>query len=297
MTSSSGIEPTGEGLLIATDLDRTLLPNGPQPESPGARELFTRLAARDDVTVAYVSGRHLELVEAAIDAFSLPRPGFVIGDVGTTIYHADSGDRWSQPTGWETRIAEDWGGRDHAEVARLLQDIHELEPQPADRQGDRKLSYFVPFEHGQRDLAPRIASRLEGADVRARLVWSVDESAGIGLLDVLPAGASKLHALQALMSACGFGLHNTVFCGDSGNDLEVLVSAVPAVLVANALPDVRSEALERAGQGGHLDRLYVARGGFLGFNGFYSAGMLEGIAHYHPFLRPWLAAELDALTE
>ncbi|MCI5126782.1 MAG: haloacid dehalogenase, partial [Candidatus Electrothrix sp. AR5] len=31
-------------LLVCTDLDRTLLPNGPQPESPGARPAFAALA-------------------------------------------------------------------------------------------------------------------------------------------------------------------------------------------------------------------------------------------------------------
>ena len=31
-------------LLLCTDLDRTLLPNGEQPESPQARTLFARLA-------------------------------------------------------------------------------------------------------------------------------------------------------------------------------------------------------------------------------------------------------------
>ena len=35
-------------LLIATDLDRTLLPNGPQTESPGARELFGRACDAGD---------------------------------------------------------------------------------------------------------------------------------------------------------------------------------------------------------------------------------------------------------
>ena len=77
-------------LLIATDLDRTLLPNGAEPESPGAREMFARLVSRPEVTLAFVSGRHRELVEDAIEEFSLPQPDFVIGDVGTSIYHVDA---------------------------------------------------------------------------------------------------------------------------------------------------------------------------------------------------------------
>jgi hydroxymethylpyrimidine pyrophosphatase-like HAD family hydrolase len=37
-----------------------------------------------------------------------------------------------------------------------------------------------------------------------------------------------------------------VFAGDSGNDMEVLVSDIPAVLVANAPDAVRAEATARA---------------------------------------------------
>ncbi len=33
-------------ILLCSDLDRTLLPNGPQSESPGARRLLQRLAER-----------------------------------------------------------------------------------------------------------------------------------------------------------------------------------------------------------------------------------------------------------
>ena len=39
-------------LLLCTDLDRTVLPNGPQSESQGARTLFAALAARPEVTLA-----------------------------------------------------------------------------------------------------------------------------------------------------------------------------------------------------------------------------------------------------
>jgi hypothetical protein len=142
-----------------------------------------------------------------------------------------------------------------------------------------------------RELEPEILERLGAEGIAARLVWSIDEPAATGLLDILPARASKLHALEALMLMEGFSPGHTVFCGDSGNDLEVLASPVPAVLVGNAQADVRELALRLARQEGWEDRLYIARGGYLGMNGNYSAGMLEGIAHYHPEVTDWLAAE------
>ena len=59
-------------LLLCTDMDRTLLPNGTQPESPLARRRFAELAARDDVALAYVTGRDRRLVEQAMSNYQLP---------------------------------------------------------------------------------------------------------------------------------------------------------------------------------------------------------------------------------
>jgi len=125
-------------------------------------------------------------------------------------------------------------------------------------------------------------------NVHASLVWSIDEPAGIGLLDVLPARANKLHAVEFLMQQSGFSLADTVFAGDSGNDLPVLCSAIPAVLVANASDEVRSAALQQAAALGHTSQLYLAAGGWHGMNGNYSAGVLEGIVHFIPQTASWL---------
>ena len=112
--------------------------------------------------------------------------------------------------------------------------------------------------------------------------------AGIGLLDVLPSRGNKLHAVEFLMQQCGFSSADTVFAGDSGNDLQVLSSAIPAVLVANASPEVRVAAEQQATALGHASQLYLAAGGLLGMNGNYSGGMLEGIAHYFDYVDAWL---------
>ena len=275
-------------LLICTDLDRTLIPNGPQSESPDARAHFATLAAHQAVTLAYVTGRHHALVEQAINNYLLPLPDFVIGDVGTTIYHLGRQRDWVRQVAWEREIARDWGECTHADIKSLLIDLSALRPQETAKQNAYKVSYYVPLQSDRDTLSALIDSRLRAKGVSARLIWSVDEPAGIGLLDVLPARASKYHALEALMDMHGFGLDDTVFCGDSGNDIEVLASPIPAVLVANCQPQVRELAVRLAEEGGHADRLYVARGGFRGMNGNYSAGMLEGIAHYHPQCIDWM---------
>lgn len=275
-------------LLICTDLDRTLIPNGPQPESADARRRFAALAGRPEVTLAYVSGRHRELVEEAIAEWRLPMPDFVIGDVGTTIYRVGARQSWQRLESWEKRIAADWAGHSHGDLLALLQNITPLSLQESGKQNRLKLSYYLPVQEDTEPLSAVIRARLEQKAIRARLVFSIDEVEEIGLLDVLPAQASKRHAIEALMEELRFDTDRTVFCGDSGNDLEVLVSPIPAVLVANSSPDIKQLARRLASDAGTGESLYIAAGGFMGMNGNYSGGMLEGIAHYQHWIADWL---------
>jgi sucrose-6F-phosphate phosphohydrolase len=268
--------------LLCTDLDRTLIPNGKQDESPHAMERFKRLVDCAEVTLAYVTGRHRALIEQAIAEYDLPLPNFAIADVGTTIYRIDQAG-WSQSDEWDAQIAPDWQGLTHDELYRLLSVFPMLRLQEKEKQNRHKLSFYVPLETDAKRLLQEMDQRLKYSDIRANLIWSIDEKAALGLLDVLPVSANKLHAIRFLMQQQGFGHENTVFAGDSGNDLDVLLSSIPAVLVANADEEVRRQA-EQA----HKDTLYIAEGGYLGMNGNYSAGILEGIAHYHPEVDSWL---------
>jgi len=281
-------------LLLCTDLDRTVLPNGSQPESDGARRRFAALAARPEVTLVYVTGRDRGLVRKAIANYCLPQPDYVISDVGTTIYAVD-GDNWKLWHEWQQEIAPDWAGLDQGDVRKLLLDVTDLQLQEAAKQNLYKSSFYVPLYADTEDLAHAIRRRLEASGVRANLVWSVDEPRGLGLLDVLPARAGKKHAVFFLMQHTGHALGDTVFAGDSGNDLPVLASEIPAVLVANASAEVRREALAQAAARGHADALYIARGGFMNMNGNYTAGVLEGVVHYQPELRSWLMENPDAV--
>jgi HAD superfamily hydrolase (TIGR01484 family) len=274
-------------ILICTDLDRTLLPNGKQPESPGARAAFTRLVSRPEVILAYVSGRHRKLVEDAILEYELPLPDWVIGDVGTTIYQVRAGE-WLHWSEWEQEVSADWRGLTANNLRPLFTDLELLRLQEESKQNRYKLSYYLPLPTDIRALKKEMSRRLNLARMASSLIYSVDEAASTGLLDVLPALATKLHAVEFLMQQQGFDYTNTVFAGDSGNDLPVLASAVPSVLVANADGDVIEQAKTQALQQGTMAALYLAQGGFLGMNGNYSAGILEGVAHYHPDTLHWM---------
>ncbi len=268
-------------LLLCTDLDRTLLPNGGQPESAAARKYFTRLAQLPEITLAYVTGRHRALVEDAIYNYRLPQPDYAITDVGTRIYHIAQGD-WQPWPQWENEIDNDWAGISWQQLRDLFRDLPELRLQETSKQNTHKLSFYVPLDADREALLAVMQIRLAERNVRASLTWSIDEPAAIGLLDVLPACATKLHAIEFLATQTGFDITETLFAGDSGNDLPVLSSAIPSVLVANAGVEVMEAAQAQAVTAGHADALYIAEGGFLGMNGNYSAGILEGMAHFYP---------------
>jgi sucrose-6F-phosphate phosphohydrolase len=270
--------------LLCTDLDRTLIPNGAQPESPGARETFHRLVQRDDVQLAYVSGRHRELIAQAITDYDLPQPDFVIADVGSTLYQVEAGD-WRRGEEWDERIAPDWDGHSREALAQLLSVFGDLRLQEPAKQNRHKLSFYVDLAADTAALQAQMQHLLTEHGVKANLIWSVDEAAHIGLLDVLPASANKLHAIEFLMQQQGYGRLDTVFAGDSGNDLDVLKSDVPAVLVANAAPELKQQVKHI-----HKASLCTARGGFLGMNGNYSAGIIEGAAYHWPEIEAWLLA-------
>ena len=59
-------------------------------------------------------------------------------------------------------------------------------------------------------------------------------------------------------------------------------------MVANAVNYVREAATQRARAAGNEDTLYLAHGDYLGMNGNYSAGILEGVVHFMPELASWI---------
>lgn len=274
-------------ILLCSDLDRTLLPNGPEPESPRARPLLRRLARRPELTLAYVSGRHRALLQEAIREYQLPLPDYAIGDVGTTIYEIRQG-RWRSWPAWEQEIAPDWAGHSRDELARLFEDMEALSLQEAEKQNTFKLSYYAPPDTDHEALLAEMDARLRRRGVRASLIWSIDELKHVGLLDVLPRSATKYHAIRFLMERKGFDEAHTVFAGDSGNDLAVLTSGLASVLVRNAREEVRRQAVAAVRAKGFPQKLYLAQGGFLGMNGNYAAGVLEGLAHFQPVVLQWL---------
>lgn len=274
--------------LLCTDLDRTLIPNGEQPESPLARPLLWQLLARHDIQLAYVSGRDLNRVLGAIDEHRLRWPDVIVADVGTSIYVPDH-NGWKIHEGWAEQIGMDWNGMDTEGIRKCLAGFGELEDQESDRQTRFKRSYYLPIDADVADLSQRLEGQLQSYGINASLVFSDDPEKGVKLLDVLPRQATKYESVVHVQQMIGVSDRSTLFSGDSGNDVAALASAIPSVTVANADHETREAVRRLAAQNHTLERCYQARGGLrladgTELNGNYASGIVEGMAHFHPVL-------------
>jgi HAD superfamily hydrolase (TIGR01484 family) len=279
-------------ILICTDLDRTIIPNGYQEESAYARPVFRQISENANIHLTYVSGRDKQLIIDAIEEFYLPLPDYAIGDVGTTFYRIINGN-WQLSDEWSDEISQDWKGLNWEGLADYFDDMQDLRLQELEKQSPHKLSFYTNQDVDRPHLKEKIHLVLAQKSLRANMIWSVDEISSTGLMDIIPARANKLHAIQFLMKQEQFSVDNTVFAGDSGNDLDVLTSGLKAILVKNATDEVRKEAVETLSAKHMMHRLYFPEGNFCGMNGNYAAGVLEGLVHFYPETKKLVADAVE----
>jgi sucrose-6F-phosphate phosphohydrolase len=281
------MEQTEPRLLLCTDLDRTLIPNGTAPEDARARKMFSRLSRHPEVTLAYVTGRDRHLVLDALEHYNLPQPDYALTDVGAMIFQVVAGD-WQQLEVWTRHLSASWPEGTDARIRDLVNSLSGPLLQEEAKQNRFKVSYYIPLALERQAVMDRVQQLLVQERIPANLIWSIDEIEGVGLLDVLPNRADKRQAIRFLQQYLRYGNDEVVFAGDSGNDLQVINSDIPSILVANAATEIKQAALEWAQQNNQTQALYLARGDLLAMNGNYSAGILEGICHFQPAYKSYL---------
>lgn len=265
--------------ILATDLDRTLLPNGRWPADADAIDRFNELTARHEVLVVYVTGRNLDLTEQAITRYGVRHPDVLIGDVGTSIRNYGNGG-WAQDKGWLAHTQERSPRWDAEAIRAALRGVEGLREQERVHCGPFKQSYYV--DHEQRDAVLAVVEQGIAGRFDEVLIYSFDSQSGQGLLDVLPRSATKLTALEYVVAEHGVAKHDVVFCGDSGNDLFPLTADFSGVLVRNADEQLVA-GVQHALAANPALRVYFAQGGFHGLNGYYTSGVIEGAFHYGLF--------------
>ena len=265
--------------ILATDLDRTLLPNGSWPPDPGAIELFNELTEKHEVLVVYVTGRNLQLSENAIREYGIRHPHVLIGDVGTSIRKYQQGE-WQAHHGWEVHVKQTSPKWDAEAVRSAVAGIDGLTEQEREHCGPFKQSYYV--EHDRNEAILKLVEDRVKGKYDEVIVYSYDSQSGDGLLDFLPQSATKQTALEYIADEMGADKAEVVFCGDSGNDVFPLTAGFSGVLVRNADEQLVAK-VKQAHAANPAIRLYFAKGGFKDLNGYYTSGVIEGAYHYGLF--------------
>lgn len=226
-------------LVLATDLDGTLLA-GTHEARRRVRELFT--GALPGATLVFVTGRGLETVIPLLSDPTVPRPHYIIADVGATIVDAEL--RPVEPLAHE--IAATWPGSQA--VLRALSDFPGLVRQSVPQ--ERRCSFYASEEA----ITPELKNAVDalGCD----LLFSAGR-----YLDVLPRGVGKGVAVRRLAEVAGFDPAHIVVAGDTLNDLSMFEAGLRGVVVGAAEPALvesvrkmpRVVVADAAGCGGILE--------------------------------------------
>ena len=140
---------------------------------------------------------------------------------------------------------------------------------------------IVENKSGRQALLAKVDERVKGRFDEV-IVYSFDSQDGKGLLDFLPASATKQTALEYVAEVHDTPKEDVVFCGDSGNDIFPLTAGFRGVLVRNA-DDQLVENVKEAMERDPSLQAYFAKGNFMGLSGYYTSGVLEGADHYGLF--------------
>ena len=230
--------------MICTDMDGTFI------GSDDSMYELLDIIDRNNILLVFGTGRHLPSVMKFIDEKRVRQPDACICLVGTEVYFVEKGE-FVMDNHWGKIISEGW----HREkIVELLHDIKELVWQDEEWQTKFKISYFL--RENQQEVLKEITSRMEKAEVGAKVIYSCDE-----FLDFLPVKSSKAGAVSYVIKRFGVKKEDVIVCGDSGNDLELFKAGFKGIIVGNAHAELKNYKGKNA--------YHAAKE--------YSAGIIEGL--------------------
>lgn len=204
-------------LILATDLDGTFLAG-----SDAQRQQLYRLIDRDPgIALIFITGRGLEAVMPLLTDPAIPRPDYLVCDVGATVVDGHS-LRPVQPL--QSQIEARWPG-EH-QVAPAFEAFPELQRQDVPQ--ERRCSYFCPPQALAR-IRPQVEATATalGCDV----LYSADR-----YLDILPPDTDKGRSLLALVRQLRLPRERVLVAGDTLNDLSMYMTGFRGVCVGGAEP-------------------------------------------------------------
>ena len=206
-------------LVLATDLDGTFL-GGSEAQRLALYRWID--AHRDSVTLVFVTGRDLPFIRTLVRDTAVPRPDYVVGDVGTTIA---GGPDLAPIEALERPIAQAWG--DAGARMRAL-----LEGEPGLQLQDTPFRYRLSYFYEPARLSPAVVQKVRDAGFDCLL------SADL-YLDVLPRGVSKGPTLLRLAEHLRWPRESLLVAGDTLNDLSLFETGLAGVAVGNSEPALR----------------------------------------------------------
>lgn len=272
MASSRNPSIQSEIAVLAVDLDGTFLP---LDETDLHRAAMDRLGGHfvgPHRCLVYVTGRHYASVREVMKRHRTPLPHRIICDVGTSIYRPNGSHDYKEAMAYRRHLDELTRALPLVDLKESLQSLHGLREQEPEKQGPHKLSYYT-HEEALADRVAAIEAVIADRHAPYSVLGSVDPFNHNGLIDVLPRGVDKAYGLRWLAKSEGFSLDETIFAGDSGNDLAALTAGFRAVLVGNASDAVKTQARQRMEELGCGALLYIAHEDS-------TRGVLEGCEHF-----------------
>jgi glucosylglycerol-phosphate synthase len=233
--------------VLATDLDGTFLAG----DSDERQRLYRLIARHPDIRLVWITGRGLEAVMPLLSDPSLPRPDYIVCDVGATVV---DGHTLQPLQPLQSSIDARWPGE--RRVAAAMRAFPALRRQDVPQ--ERRCSYFCAPE----ELAPaRAGIERTALALGCAVLYSADR-----YLDILPPGTDKGRTLLALARQLQLPHERILVAGDTLNDLSMYVAGFQGVCVGEsetALLDATRE----------LDRVLHAQATGCG-------GILQAIDHF-----------------
>ncbi len=244
-----------KSFLFVTDLDNTLV-----GERRALAELNNKLKQHREehgTKIVYATGRSPLLFAELQSEQQLLEPDALVASVGTEIYFQGS-DKCDRT--WSEKLTPGWN-RDR--ILATTAHFADLVLQPDSEQRPYKVSFLLTEESVQ-EVLPQLKSSLQQQGLDTKLIYSAGAD-----LDILPRHGDKGLAVQYLRQKWGIDAHQTVVCGDSGNDVALFSQTEErGIIVGNAKPELLQWHNDNP-----ADYHYLAQA-------FCAGGILEGLNHF-----------------
>ncbi|QQD16518.1 glucosylglycerol-phosphate synthase [Sphingobacterium sp. UDSM-2020] len=226
-------------MLLATDLDGTFLGG----KMADRLKLYRIIKNQKKIKLVFVTGRGLESVIPLLNDPIIPRPDYIIADVGATIVNGHTLESIEPLQG---EIEKKWPSI--YDIQRAISKVEHIEYQRVPQQ--RRCSYYYGTDTDL-DQVTAIAEEFS-----CDIITSVDK-----YLDILPREVNKGTSLLKLIQYLNIETDQVLAAGDTMNDLSLLEIGSQAVAVGRSeqslLEATKSNILvyqaESAGAGGILE--------------------------------------------